>query len=47
MLKIIQTIDEALNFFLRNSSDPVICRKDGKEKECNSYSEAKKFYEED
>ncbi len=43
----VNSLDEAMKFFLRNSSDSVVCYKDGKEKECSSYPEAEKFYKED
>ena len=39
-----ETLNEATEFFLANSKGSVICQKDGEEKECNSYLEAKAFY---
>lgn len=40
-------LNEAMNFFLSNSSGTLTCIKNGKEKVVNSYPEAKEFFEQD
>lgn len=44
LMKTVNTLGEAMSFFLKNSSDSIICKKDGEEKKCNSFPEAKEFY---
>ncbi len=44
MIKV-YSLEEAMNWFLNNSSGNITCvRKDGESQECSSYPEAKKFY---
>lgn len=40
----VYNLDEAMNFFLKNSSGTCICVKDGIEKECNCYPDAQEFF---
>ena len=43
-MEIANSIEEAQSFFLRNHKDSILCKKDGKEQECNSYPKAVKFF---
>jgi len=43
----VSSLKEAEKFFLNNSSGEILCTKNGKEKACGIYSEAKSFFEED
>lgn len=45
MLERVESLSDAMNFFLENSSGSVICVKGDEEKECRSFPEAKKFFE--
>jgi hypothetical protein len=43
----VYSIDEAMEWFLSHSSGTVLCvRKDGQQKECSSFPEARAFFEE-
>ena len=44
-MKIVRTIEEAMGFFLSNSSGSVICKKGNEEKECDCFPDAKEFFE--
>lgn len=37
--------EEAMQFFLSNHSDSVICVKNGKEKEVSAYPDAERFFD--
>lgn len=45
-MEIVTNINEAMNFFLSNSSDSVICKNEqtGETKECICYPEAEDFF---
>jgi hypothetical protein len=43
-MKRVYNIDEAMSWFLSNSSGSVLCVNDGKEKECNSFPDATNFF---
>ncbi len=43
----VATTQEAMDFFLNNSSGSVTCEKDGEQKECTTFPEAKKFFGEE
>jgi hypothetical protein len=50
MIPTVYTLDEAMQWFLENSTGTVMCvKKDGAGsdagKECSSYADAKSFYE--
>ena len=40
----VYSLDEARDFFLRNSSESVVCVKTREEKECKCYPEAQEFF---
>ena len=46
IMKTANTLEEAMRFFLNNCTGSITCKKDGEEKECFSYFEAKNFFEE-
>lgn len=39
------SLDDAMNWFLKNSTGSIICVKDGEKQTCNDYPEARKFFE--
>jgi len=46
-MEIATNLNEAMNFFLRNSAGKICCVKEGKEnKECGCFPEAENFFEE-
>lgn len=40
----VNSLAEAMSWFMRNHSGSVTCVKDGKEQECNCYPDAIEFY---
>lgn len=44
-MTVVNNINEAMNFFLSNSSGSVLCKKNGTQKECNCFPDAKEFFE--
>jgi hypothetical protein len=46
MIPVVYNLEDAMKFFLENSSGSVMCVDgEAREQECFSYPEAKKFYE--
>ena len=44
MIPLVESLEEAQDFFLSNSSGSCLCRKDGKEIIATCYPEAEEFF---